>query len=583
VPTPEPRPRLRRSRRIALSALIALLCVAVLPHPTSAAPPKRKSHAADTEESAVRRLRSRVRRLLKEKRFEDAVRAAQIALRDAPDSPAVRREFVDLHLSIARSWLAEERFDDAATALDAALRAQPNETDALRLRQSIEAARRAAPTRVARAREWIDLEWYEPAFNTFRQAIALRPERRGEWLRDYRASAVGAGDDDYVTKNFHQAFYYYDAAIQIGLDAEIPAEPGLVSRWMQSLVHALDDDGRIRYPQAYWKVIFQRIAETRYDGPDAPALRATLEGLAFEHAGDRARAAQAYGQAIGKRLRGYATNVSAIRRTAIESLRRLYDVEAIGRRSGEWARNDTDEMQLYESPRFRIHHRNAVIAQRVGRALDFHFARIADDWALDLDEIPWEEKADIYLHTDRRAFFEATGQSAPVTAVSQIRLQGGAVRRKIIHAHLSDPMLLSSSLAHELAHLITAEIRRDRPLPAIIAEGLALHVEPQCRHRQFARLFEDLKRPAGVKRLLAFSDVHPTDAAFYAEAHRLMTVLRSRAHPADLMGLSGENIDASVLARRCDFGDARQLQSLYSQMAPQRADRRATRRQGSTN
>ncbi|MCA9255429.1 MAG: hypothetical protein KDA33_07310, partial [Phycisphaerales bacterium] len=144
MPNPEHRRRLRRSRRSALSALIALLCVAGPPQPASAAPPKQQRHGADSEESAVRRLRSRVRRLLKEKRFEDAVRAAQVALRDAPDSAAVRREFVDLHLSIARSWLAEERFDDAATALDAALKVEPKETDALRLRQSIEAARRAA-------------------------------------------------------------------------------------------------------------------------------------------------------------------------------------------------------------------------------------------------------------------------------------------------------------------------------------------------------------------------------------------------------------------------------------------------------
>lgn len=565
-----------------IPALLAIVVASLAP--AAKGDPSRPSDAARQASATVaEQLRSRIKSLLKAGRIDEAVRVAQSALRDAPDDLAIRREFIDLHISLARSWLAEERFIDAETVLDAVLRVQPGQTDASQLKQSIDAARRAIPDRLRSAREWIDLEWHEPAFNAFRQAIALAPEHRGEWLRDYRSAAVGAGDDEYLTKNFHQAFYYYDAALELGESLEIAADPALISRWLQSLVHALDSESRIRYPESYWKLIFRRIGPLRDAGRRSDTLKATLEGFAFEHAGDDQRAAQSYARAVGTAERRKRLSAAGLKRAAIREVRALYDPDATGRRGEEWRRRDTDAMQLLESSRFRVHHRNAIVAQRVVRALDFHFARLADAWALDLEEVPWEHKADVYLHADPHAFFEATGQSPPVTAISRIQLQGSAVTQKVIHAHLADPLLLSSSLAHELAHLMTAELRRDRPLPAVLTEGLALHAEPQCRHRQFARLFEQQKRATPVRRLLEFEDVHPTDADFYAGAHRLMTVLRSRVALADILELRGDAIDANRLARACGYANPRQLQRDYQRITPDERGGAGANQPGSTN
>ena len=48
------------------------------------------------------------------------------------------------------------------------------------------------------------------------------------------------------------------------LDAEPRRLSGrLISRWLQSLVHALDSESRIRYPESYWKLIFRRIGPLR--------------------------------------------------------------------------------------------------------------------------------------------------------------------------------------------------------------------------------------------------------------------------------------------------------------------------------
>lgn len=537
----------------------------VLTSPIFAAPPaKAPTGSQRNSVSVAETLRARIKALLGEGRVDDAVRLSQAALRESPDDTAIRAEFVDLHLSLARNWLAEERFTDTETALDAILRVQPGQRDAALLKQSIAAARRAIPARLRQARAWIELEWFEPAFAAYRQAVALSPAHREAWIADYRAAAVGAGDDEYLTKNFHQAFYYYDAALTLGEEAGIESTSSLVSRWLQSLAHALMEDQRVHYPPAYWKLVFERIARSDYEGPDAEALKATLEAIAFEHAGDSERAAGSYARAARTTSGRASPRLAAARLAALRVIRGLYDPKATGRRAGEWRRSDTSAPQLLESDRFRVHHRNALIAQRVAQALDFHFARIADTWSLDVEEIPWNQKADIHLHPDVHAFREATGQLPPVTAISHIRLQGSEIRQKIIHVHLGDELLMSASLAHELAHLMMAELRRDRPLPAVIAEGLALHAEPDCRHRQFARLFQGLKRKTPIRRLLQFEDVHPTDASFYSEAHRLMAVLRTRTNFADILELRSSASDAQHLARKCGFSDRRQLQRIYN-------------------
>ena len=85
-------------------------------------------------------LRRRIKSLLSADRIDEAVRVAQAALREAPENASIRREFVELHLSLARGWLAEERFGDAEIALDAVLRAHEGQSDAVRLKQSIDSA-----------------------------------------------------------------------------------------------------------------------------------------------------------------------------------------------------------------------------------------------------------------------------------------------------------------------------------------------------------------------------------------------------------------------------------------------------------
>ena len=332
---------------------------------------------------------------------------------------------------------------------------------------------------------------------------------------------------------------------------------------MQSAAHALATDAaRVDYPPAHWKLLHSRLQMLAFPG-DAP-LRHTIAGLAFEAADQPDRAARCYARAAGQST-DLITNetTSRLRAAAMQRVRQLYDADLTGRRDGIWRQHATGNWQVLEVRRFRIHHRNDAAARRMAAALDFHFARIARRWSLDENEIPWSQPADIFLHADAKSFADATDQPPPVTAVSHIQMQGDRIIAKTIHAHQQDALLLSSSLAHELAHLATAELRRDRPLPAVIAEGLALDMEPACRHRQFARLFAGLPQPSPVARLLTANDLHPPETHFYAEAHRLVTVLRTRTSPAALIAMEFEAFELPRLATRCGFSDAHALQRAY--------------------
>jgi len=459
-----------------------------------------------------------------------------------------------------------EDFIAAERALRSALKVDSNHAAARRLLGAIRTARRAAPERVERARRWIEVEWFEPAFNALRQAAALLPDRKNEWASSYRAAAIGAGDDDYFSKNFHEAFYYYDAAITLGEERSIRPASSLIARWMQCMAHALAADiDQARYPPSYWKMAIRRAEGLGYDGEGAAGLMALLRGLAYENLGDAEQAAAEYGRVIGRPVVSIdADLIARSRKTALKTIRRWYDPNLSDRRDGVWSRNEHSEWQVLSRPGFRIHYRNAQAADLIASSAIFHFRRIADLLALDVEEVPWPVACDVFLHADEAAFREATGQPGPVRAISTIETQGGMLLRHTIHVHQRDPLLLSASISHELAHLIVGAVTSYRPGKAVLNEGIALHVEPECRHRQFGRLFGAIERPRRIQQLLTIGEMHPPEPGFYAEAYRLVSVLRRGGDLSRLVEGAGSGLNRTRLAKRFGYQSGKTLENAYT-------------------
>ncbi|MBN2563801.1 MAG: hypothetical protein JXQ75_23025 [Phycisphaerae bacterium] len=523
-------------------------------------------HAEDpSNPNAAAELRRTVTEHLATGRIDAALREAQRTLEDHQDDPAVRAEFVSLHLALARQMLTEEEFATADRALQAVVKVAPNHPEACRLATGIQTARREVPSRVQQAERWLILERFEPAFNTFRQARALIPERENEWTAVFVKAATGAGDDHYLCKNFHEAFYYYDAATRLSTGQPSRIPPSLVSRWLQSMVHALGEDvDRVSYPPDYWRMTLQRADAARPGGPEGEMMRTVLRGLAYENAGLLDRAASQYAAVLGGPVGALDPDVVRRgRQAALKRIRRWYDPRLSDRRSGLWANSEPGDWRVVETARFRIHHHNGQAAQRVADALPFHFDRVAAFLGRRGDQVPWERACDVYLHRDAEAFRKATGQQHDVQAISVIRHRGHHLEGHEIHANQADPMLLATHLPHELTHLMQAAIVGYRPTVAAINEGIALHVEPRCRHVQFARLFGQSSKPRGVSALLAVGEVHPAEPAFYAEAHRLVSILLERSDGGTVLARSLAPLDRGRLAELFGFESSRALESAY--------------------
>ncbi|MFQ5501923.1 MAG: tetratricopeptide repeat protein [Phycisphaerae bacterium] len=550
-----------RSVRVVLGTVILspAICAAIAGN----GPPKAERRP---DSKAGERLDRTVRDHLETGQVEAAIRAVQRSLAAHPGDPDIRERFVTLHVSLARGLLGEEDFLAAERALRSVLKVDSNHAEARRLLGVIGTARRAAPERVERARRWIEVEWFEPAFNALRQAGALLPERKHEWASSYRAAAIGTGDDDYFSKNFHEAFYFYDAAIRLGEARDNRPSSSLIGRWMQCMAHALAADiDRARYPPSYWKMAIRRAEGLGYDGAGSADLKALLRGLAYENLGDVEQASAEYGKVIGRPVVSLDGDLIArSRKTALKTIRRWYDPALSDRRAGVWSRNEGGEWQVLSRPGFRIHHRNAKAAERIASAGIFYFRRIADLLALDVEEVPWPVACDVFLHADEAAFREATGQQGPVRAISTIETQGGKLLRHSIHVHQRDPLLMSASLSHELAHLIVGAVVGYRPGKAVLNEGIALHVEPECRHRQFGRLFGAIERPRRIQQLLSIGEMHPPEPDFYTEAYRLVWVLRRGGDLSRLVVEDGSGLNRTRLAKRFGFSGGKALEKAYA-------------------
>lgn len=514
-------------------------------------------------------LRQRIIEQLRAGRTDEALRTAQRSLAEHPGDSAAREEVISFCLSLARQKMTEENFSVAERALLAVLQIDENHPEAQRLTKAIRTSRRQTPRRVDEARRWITMEWFEPAFNTLRQAGALLPDRRREWARAYRSAAIGAGDDHYFTKTFHRAFYFYDAAMRLGDESAVKPSPSLASCWLQCMVHALAADvEHTVYPPDYWELTLRRAQSIKVPQEAGQELHAMLRGLSWENLGETRRALREYGRVVGRTPpRSGHRDIREHRAEALRTIRSQYDVRLSERRKGLWADHAAGDWQVLKTPRFLIHHRNDRVARRVADALNFHFERIARLMVLDPEEVSWPINADVYLHADGNALRRVIDQPEQVRAFSVIRHRGRNLQAHTIHAHQDDPLLLSASLSHELAHLMVGAVTEYHPFAAAMNEGIALQVEPACRHRQFDRLFGRLKTPRSITQLLKVDAVHPPDADFYAEAQRLSAVLSAYGDLGMMIQAGRAGMNERHLAKLFGFRSVKAMGSAYRSRA----------------
>ncbi|MBU0616570.1 MAG: hypothetical protein KKI02_02520 [Planctomycetes bacterium] len=433
-------------------------------------------------------LRHELTQLIESGETERALARAQAALRQAPDDPAVRHEYVSLHLALARNWLAQRRFDDCLTAAGAILTIEPDHSAALEIQREIGTAREKAAQQIPEIDRLLKLELFESALERIREVEALRPDLAEKLASRKRAAWRGAADDHYFAGNFNEAFALYEHLRSVCRDHQ----PNLSTRWLvaQAMVlarrdpgHPLDRDG------------CEQLRERVSRDPSAaehPLVAHAIHALLAEQAGQQREAEQSYAAALGIPCQlppadQRRATAAGLRAQVVRRLDALYDSDRTRSRDGAWAIKLADAWKRRRTEHFDIHARNDLVAERVAEAAEFHFVGLCDWLGLTVAD-PWEPRCELHIHATVEDLHEATETGGATRALTETRTQGERALLRAISLCQADPWLLSSTLPHELTHVLLADAYRKGRLPPAIDEGLALQSEPPAQRLRLCRL-----------------------------------------------------------------------------------------------
>jgi tetratricopeptide (TPR) repeat protein len=433
-------------------------------------------------------LRAELTGLLQSGSVDQAVRRAQEALQAAPQNAAVRHEYVNLHLALAREWLVERRFDDCLTALEAVLAVEPAHAEAVELRRQILDAREQAGQQVGEVQRLLRLELFDAALERIKEIRLLRPDLGAALASSEQAAWLGAADDHYLAQNFNEAFALYEHV----LTADREAASDVRSRWALSLGLALAESD---FSQPIDADAVDRLlarATAVLSGGDEPVVERVIVGLLAEKAGQVLDAGRAYAQALGEAWElppadQRRATVERLRRAAGDRLRTMWAATRTQRRSGAWLMALPETWKRRQTAHFDVYARNDLIAEHVAEAAEFHFAGICG-W-LGVSASPtWQPRCELRVHASGLELQQAAGTRGKTRALSRTRRQGERVLLRRMDLLQGDPLLLSSTLPNELTHLLLTDAYRDAKLPLAIVEGLALQAEPPARRLLFRRL-----------------------------------------------------------------------------------------------
>jgi hypothetical protein len=237
----------------------------------------------------------------------------------------------------------------------------------------------------------------------------------------------------------------------------------------------------------------------------------------------------------------------AAARTAVDRPGHLEDNLLPRRRAGRWRIAVGNDWRVRESRRFHVYHRNDYAARIVENAAEFHFDEICAFLGLAPEEVAWPAPARIYLHPSRQELRRIVDAESAALGRSVIRTANGNVDEQAVHLSQDAPLLLSSVLPHELAHLLIAHASGYRPLPPYLDEGLALQFEPPPVQLRYDRIEGRIGQiPALTTLITDHAPPTPQQEAHYAIARLcadflierlgLPLLLQASRHPGDLSG-----------------------------------------------
>ncbi|MBX6316202.1 MAG: hypothetical protein IRY99_25315, partial [Isosphaeraceae bacterium] len=198
----------------------------------------------------------------------------------------------------------------------------------------------------------------------------------------------------------------------------------------------------------------------------------------------------------------------------------------------------------WETPNFRIFHKDYDLAERVARAAEEAREHLIRRWSGTGPRGTWSPKCDIYLYPTAEVFQAETQQPPDSPGFSNIVLNPGRVDGRRINVNLDArshrPDLISALLPHELTHIVLADSFTAQQIPRWADEGMACLAEPPAEQQRRAT---DLAKHLDnnllfhLDALMGVSD-YPDGKhweLFYAQSVSLTRFLVERGTPAQFV------------------------------------------------
>ncbi len=191
--------------------------------------------------------------------------------------------------------------------------------------------------------------------------------------------------------------------------------------------------------------------------------------------------------------------------------------------------------QVHETANFRIYHCDPTLAERAAAVAEAVRTAQARRWGSTTARAAWSPRCELYLYPTARGYAEATGQPEMSPGISTMSTNGVRVLSRRMNLRVDNPLMLTTTLPHEVTHIVLADLFVVHTIPRWADEGLAVLAEPATeQHLRQA----DLKGPldAGrvfkVGQLMTMDYPDPKDwRLFYAQSVSLTVFLVEQGPP----------------------------------------------------
>ena len=223
--------------------------------------------------------------------------------------------------------------------------------------------------------------------------------------------------------------------------------------------------------------------------------------------------------------------------------------------AGEAKESGAIAWQVHETPNFRIYHCDPALAERAAAVAEAVRTEQARRWKSPATRTPWSPRCELYLYPTARSYAEATGQPETSPGISAMSNNGVRVLSRRMNLRVDNPLVLTTTLPHEVTHIVLADLFIVQQIPRWADEGIAVLAEPAAEqhHRQ-----ADLKEPldAGrvfkVGQLMTMDYPNPSDwRLFYAQSVSLTHFLVEQGPPERFIQFVRDSHAHSARRPRC--------------------------------